>query len=107
MSEFKKKLEKWIEQNWGERCVDFENDCALCTAWQCFDFLVDTKDIPAAKRKQMKGDAGVKFKIFDNRVNPDESFVKCLSCGEKACFTDAVDFTIRAPRKSSDLVKDL
>lgn len=48
-----------------------------------------------------------KFRIFDNRFNPDESFCECLLCGNKAKFSEAVDMIIRAPRKDSDLVKDL
>jgi hypothetical protein len=49
----------------------------------------------------------VKFRIFDNRLKPDDSFIECLCCGAKASFSEGVDMTIRAPRKESDLVRDL
>lgn len=47
-----------------------------------------------------------KFRIFDNRLNPDDSYCECLLCGNKAKFSEAVDMIIRAPRKESDLVRD-
>jgi len=48
-----------------------------------------------------------KFRIFDNRINPDESFVECCSCGAKCKMSEDVEMTIRAPRKPSDMVKGL
>jgi len=54
----------------------------------------------------MKKVPEVKFKIFENRLNPDESFIECLCCGAKAMFNEGVDMTIRGPRKESDLVRD-
>lgn len=53
-----------------------------------------------------KKDPKIKFKIFDNRLNPDESYIECLCCGAKAFFDEGVDMTIRGPRKVSDLVRD-
>ena len=54
----------------------------------------------------MKKVPEVKFRLFDNRLNPDESYIECLCCGAKAMFNEGVDMTVRAPRKESDLVKD-
>ena len=32
-------LKKWILKNWGKPCKDKCNDCPLCGAWECFDYL--------------------------------------------------------------------
>lgn len=58
-------------------------------------------------KKPKKQSNSPRFRIFDNRINPDESYVECLECGNKASFSEEVDMIIRAPRKESDLVKDL
>jgi hypothetical protein len=53
-----------------------------------------------------KTDPEVKFRLFENRLKPDESYIECLCCGAKAMFSEGVDMTIRGPRKESDLVRD-
>ena len=37
----KKQLKNWIEKNWGKRCKDKCNDCHLCAAWECYDYLME------------------------------------------------------------------
>jgi hypothetical protein len=56
--------------------------------------------------KLKSSDKKIKFHIFENRLNPDESFIECLCCGAKASYSEGVDLTIRAPRKESDMVRD-
>jgi len=49
-----------------------------------------------------------KFRIFENRVDPDESYVECCQCGTRCRLNESgVEITIRAPRKPSDMVRDL
>lgn len=36
---FRKLVHIWIEKNWGKRCPDYEKECPLCKAWDCFDYL--------------------------------------------------------------------
>jgi len=38
----RKQLEKWIVKNFGKRCPEFEEGCACCKAWRCFDYLMET-----------------------------------------------------------------
>lgn len=59
------------------------------------------------EKAEKQSEGKPKFRIFENRLKPDESFCECLLCGNKAKFSEEVDMVIRAPRKSSDLVKDL
>jgi len=52
----KKKLEKWIIENWGERCETTDWDdfpelkdkrkgyCPCCEAWRAFDYLTEFED---------------------------------------------------------------
>lgn len=47
-----------------------------------------------------------KFRIFDNRMNPDESYVECCTCGAKCSMDEDVELIVRAPRKPSDMVND-
>ena len=30
---------KWMENWWGERCPDFEENCYCCQAWKAFDVM--------------------------------------------------------------------
>lgn len=59
------------------------------------------------KKAGKRSDGKPKFRIFENRLNPDESYCECMLCGNKALFSEEVEMVIRAPRKESDLVKDL
>ncbi len=33
------RMKEWMIKNWGERCIDYCEDCSLCKAWKYFDFL--------------------------------------------------------------------
>ena len=35
----KKSMKKWIEKFWGKRCKEFEENCPVCKAWLCYDYL--------------------------------------------------------------------
>jgi len=35
----KKAMKEWIEKFWGKRCKEFEENCPVCKAWLCFDYL--------------------------------------------------------------------
>jgi len=45
----------WIEQEWGDRCPDYESGCSVCAAWKCFDFLTNPEkhDNPFKKENDM------------------------------------------------------
>ena len=38
------KIEEAITEYWGERCPDFDKDCACCQAWKEFDSLMKISD---------------------------------------------------------------
>lgn len=33
------RMKEWMIKNWGERCLDYCEECSLCQAWKCFDYL--------------------------------------------------------------------
>ena len=33
------RVREWIRKYYGERCANFEEGCACCEAWKCFDYL--------------------------------------------------------------------
>lgn len=38
---FKERVKEYMIKNWGTRCPDYEEDCPLCKAWKCFDYLFE------------------------------------------------------------------
>lgn len=39
----KEKVKAWMENYWGERCSDYEENCPICKAWKYYDYIF--KDI--------------------------------------------------------------
>jgi len=33
------RVKEWMLKNWGERCLIFNDECACCKAWACYDYL--------------------------------------------------------------------
>ena len=36
--------EKWMIDNWGVRCSEYQQGCALCEAWRAFYYLIDKRN---------------------------------------------------------------
>jgi len=34
-------MRKWVEDNWGERCPEYQEGCAICEAWKAYDYLFE------------------------------------------------------------------
>ena len=34
----------WMKNNWGERCLDFDQYCCVCKAWKYYDYLFEDED---------------------------------------------------------------
>ncbi len=46
MKEELKTLKKWIVENYGERCEDFDIGCYDCRVWMAYDILEDASKNP-------------------------------------------------------------
>ena len=49
-----KQMKQWMLNNWGKRCPDFDEGCALCQAWNFFDYLTTDIDNPKLIEKVKK-----------------------------------------------------
>ncbi len=38
-TDLRERAKAWATEYWGERCADYETDCACCKAWQAIDTL--------------------------------------------------------------------
>ena len=45
----KKEMENWMKENWGNKCEDYEKDCALCKAWKCYEYLFEWEEEESGK----------------------------------------------------------
>lgn len=35
------RVKEWMIKYWGERCLSFNDECACCKAWACYDYLFE------------------------------------------------------------------
>jgi len=39
------RVKEWMIKYWGERCPSFNDECACCKAWACYDYLFEEFNI--------------------------------------------------------------
>ena len=32
-------MKRWMIENWGKKCKDYEKECPVCKAWECFEYI--------------------------------------------------------------------
>jgi hypothetical protein len=47
-----KAFREWMIKNWGKRCPDYNEECSLCRAWDCYDYLTKLGAYPLPPKKR-------------------------------------------------------